>query len=82
MAYYLRKHFKAGAPAPEPVKGRVRAFRVAARDYPLNRILDMCLSLEDHTVQLTPDGRKNPVILSMPDIATFAGKLRQVVAME
>lgn len=50
-----------------------------SRDYPLNRLLDMCLSLEDHTVQLTLDGRKNPLILSMPDVATFAGKLKRVV---
>ncbi len=53
-----------------------------SRDYPLNRLLDMCLSLEDHTVQLTLDGRKNPLILTMPDVATFAGKLRQVVERE
>ncbi len=46
-----------------------------SRSYPRNRILDTTLSLEDHTLQLTLDGRKSPVIISSPDLARLAGTI-------
>ncbi len=46
-----------------------------SRSYPRNRILDTTLSLEDHTLQLTLDGRKSPLILSTPDLAKLAGTI-------
>ncbi|MFP4064292.1 MAG: DUF4236 domain-containing protein [Bacteroidales bacterium] len=46
-----------------------------SRSYPRNRILDTTLSLEDHTLQLTLDGRKSPLILSAPDLARLAGTI-------
>jgi len=46
-----------------------------SRSYPRSRILDTTLSLEDHTLQLTLDGRKSPLILSAPDLAGLAGTI-------
>ncbi len=48
-----------------------------SRSYSLNRLLDVTLSMEDHTVQLTLDDRKSPLIFTMKDIASFAGMLQQ-----
>jgi len=50
-----------------------------SRSYQLNRVLDVTLSVEDHTVQLTLDGRKNPLIFTMEDIGVFAGKVEKVL---
>jgi len=50
-----------------------------SRSYRLNRVLDVTLSVEDHTVQLTLDGRKSPLIFTMEDIGVFAGKLEKVL---
>lgn len=48
-----------------------------SRSYSLNRLLDVTLSLEDHTVQLTLDDRKSPLIFTMEDVAAFAGMLQR-----
>ncbi len=57
--------------------GRLLIVDNGSRSYALNRVLDVTLSLQDHTVQIVMDGRKNPLIFSMPDVATFAGKLEK-----
>jgi len=51
-----------------------------SRSYELSKILDVTLSIEDHTVNVTIDNRKNPIILTMPDIGTFAGKLKNAIS--
>lgn len=53
-----------------------------SRGYSLNKILDITLSLEDNTVQIVLRDRKSPLIYSMPDIASFAGKLKQITEKE
>jgi hypothetical protein len=53
-----------------------------AREYRLNTILDVTLSLEDNTVQLTIEDRKTPVILTMPNAPLFAAKLEQLLEPE
>lgn len=50
-----------------------------SRSYQLHRVLDVTLSVEDHTVQLTLDGRKSPLIFTMEDIGVFAGKVEKVL---
>ena len=51
-----------------------------SRSYSLNRLLDVTLSVEDHTVQLTLDDRKSPLIFTMEDVASFAGLLQRHVS--
>jgi hypothetical protein len=53
-----------------------------AREYRLNTILDVTLSLEDNTVQLTIEKRKNPVILTVPNAPLMAAKLEQLLEPE
>jgi hypothetical protein len=53
-----------------------------AREYRLNTILDVTLSLEDNTVQLTIEKRKSPVILTTPHTPLLAGKLEQLLELE
>lgn len=62
--------------------GRLLIVDNGSRSYALNRVLDVTLSLQDHTVQIVLDGRKNPLIFSMPDVATFAGKLEKCTGVE
>ena len=49
-----------------------------SRSYDIKRILDTTLSLEDHTLQLVLDGRKNPLFFSTPDLAAFAARLERI----
>lgn len=56
---------------------RILIVERGSRSYSLNRLLDVTLSLEDHTVQLTLDDRKNPLIFTMEDVAAFAGMLQR-----
>lgn len=58
---------------------RILIVERGSRSYALSRLLDVTLSLEDHTVQLTLDDRKNPLIFTTEDIATFAGKLQRMM---
>ncbi len=51
-----------------------------SRSYSLDRIMDITISIEDNTVQLVIDGRKNPLVFSMPDVPVFAGKLLRLTA--
>lgn len=62
--------------------GRILIVGRGSRSYSLNRILDVTLSQEDHTVQLILDDRKNPLIISTKDIATFAGKLEKMISAQ
>ncbi len=62
--------------------GRLLIVDNGSRSYALNRVLDVTLSLQDHTVQIVLDGRKNPLIFSMPDVATFAGKLEKCTGVD
>lgn len=50
-----------------------------SRDYRLNRILDVILSLEDATVRLVLDGRKTPVILTLERPALFAARMQHLL---
>ncbi len=61
--------------------GRILISGSGSRSYDLTRILNITLSLEDHTVQLALDGRKSPLIITVPDIAVFAGKLKQLTGI-
>ncbi len=49
-----------------------------SRSYDLKRIMDTTLSLEDHTLALVLDGRKNPLFFSTPDLAAFAARLERI----
>lgn len=53
-----------------------------SREYRLNKILDVTLSLEDHTLQLTVENRKNPVIVATPDVEVLTGKLERLLLEE
>ena len=61
---------------------RVLLVSDGAREYRLNTILDVTLSLEDNTVQLTIEKRKNPVILTTRHTPLMAGKLEQLLELE
>lgn len=61
---------------------RVLLVSDGAREYRLNTILDLTLSLEDNTVQLTVEKRKHPVILTVPNAPLMAGKLEQLLEPE
>jgi len=50
-----------------------------SRSYRLGRVLDEELSLEDNTVRLTLENRKNPVILTLPNAPVFAARLQKVL---
>ncbi len=52
------------------------------RSYTINQIVDVTLSIEDNTVQLVIDGRQTPVIYTVPDIGTLAGKINAVINQE
>ena len=58
---------------------RILIVAEGSRDYRLNRILDVLLSLEDATVRLVLDGRKTPVILTMERPALFAARLQHLL---
>lgn len=61
---------------------RLLLVTAGAREYRLNKILDVTLSLEDNTVQLTIEKRKNPVILTAPNAPLLAAKLEQLLEPE
>lgn len=50
-----------------------------SRSYRIGRVLDVELSLEDNTVRLTLENRKNPVILTLPNAPVFAARLQQLL---
>lgn len=52
------------------------------RSYNLNRVQDVILSLEDHTVQVVLDDRKNPLIFTVPELAVFSGRLERLTSMQ
>lgn len=58
---------------------RILIVAQGSRDYRLNRILDVILSLEDATVRLVLDGRKSPVILTMERPALFAARMQHLL---
>ncbi len=58
---------------------RIMLIDDGSRSYRLNRVLDEELSLEDNTVRLTLDNRKNPVILTLPNAPVFAARLQRVL---
>ena len=51
-----------------------------SRSYRIGRVLDEELSLEDNTVRLTLENRKNPVILTLPNAPVFAARLQKLLA--
>lgn len=53
-----------------------------SREYRLNKILDVTLSLEDNSLKLTVDDRKNPVVVTAPAIEVLAGKLERLILDE
>ncbi|NBB86308.1 MAG: DUF4236 domain-containing protein [Bacteroidetes bacterium] len=50
-----------------------------SRSYRIGRVLDEELSLEDNTVRLTLENRKNPVILTLPNAPVFAARLQKLL---
>lgn len=59
----------------------LRLVHEGSRRIPLTRILDLTLSIEDHSLQLKLDGRKSPLVISSPDLGYLAGRLEQVLAL-
>lgn len=57
---------------------RVLVVANGTKSYPINKILDHVLNLESNILEITVDGRKTPLLLSMPAIAPFAAKLEMV----
>lgn len=57
---------------------RILIVAEGSRSYDLDRILNITLSLEDNTVQLALEDRKNPLIFSMENVPVFAGKLEKL----
>jgi hypothetical protein len=53
-----------------------------SRSYDLKRIMDITLSVEDHTVHLMIDGRKSPLIFALPKAGTFTGTLKNILGEE
>lgn len=53
-----------------------------SREYRLNKILDVTLSLEDNSLKLTVEDRKNPVVVTAPAIEVLAGKLERLILDE
>ncbi len=49
-----------------------------SRSYPVNRVLDTTLSIEDHTLHLVLDNRKTPLIISVPDLTPLAAKIQVI----
>ena len=48
------------------------------KSYPVGKVLDHTLDMENNVLEITVDGRKTPVLLSMPSIAPFAAKLEKI----
>ncbi len=58
---------------------RVFVIGDGTRSYTMNQIVDVTLSIEDNTVQLVIDGRQTPVVFTVPEIGTLAGKINAVI---
>lgn len=50
-----------------------------SRDYDLEDVLDVTLSLQENILELVLDGRKNPVIVTTPRTAVLSGKLERLI---
>lgn len=48
-----------------------------SRSYPINRVEDIFLNLDEGVVEVNLQGRKNPLIFTTPSIFTFAGILQK-----
>lgn len=60
---------------------RVLIVANGTKSYPFGKILDHVLNLESNILEMVVDGRKTPILLSMPSLAPFASKLERLQSL-